>query len=108
MSTKKHNNIFLKILTFLFLIFTSLMIVLKSGYYETKKQNDVVLTNNKIKEFEEKLKNNEKINLEAYMKEEQKYYGNKISELGVDLTYKTEKIIATCFKGVDTLLKKLF
>lgn len=108
MSDNKNKNIFFKILIFLFLVFSSLMIVLKSGYYETKKQKNVVLTNVKIKEFEEKIQKNEKIDLNSFMKEEPKYYGNKVSELGVNITYKTEKIITKCINVVDTIVKKLF
>ena len=108
MNSKKKNDIFFKILLCFFIVFSALMVVLKSGYYEAKRQEEIVLTNEKLKEYEEKIKNNESIDLEAYMESEKKYYGNSVSEFGLNLTYKVEKVLSTCFNEVENVLKTLF
>ena len=108
MSTKKNNNPFFKILTALFLVFAALMVVLQSGYYEAKKKSEVVLTESKIKEYEEKIKNNEAIDLNSYIESNKAYYGNGVSEFGLKMTYQVEKVVSSCFDTVSKVLKTLF
>lgn len=108
MTSKKKNNIFFKILMGLFIIFAALMVTLQSGYYEAKKGSEVVLTESKIKEYEEKLKNNEPIDLNSYIEGNKKYYGNEVAEFGLKVTNEVEKVASTCFDTISKVLKTLF
>ena len=89
-------------------MFVVLMIILESGYYESKKRESVVLTDKMIKEYEEKIRNNEPIDLDSYIKEDKKYYGNKVSEMGVTISYKLEMLMNYSIKAIDNVMKTLF
>ena len=108
MTSKKKNNIFFKILLCLFIVFAALMVTLQSGYYDAKKSSEVLLTESKIKEYEEKLKNNEPIDLNSYIEGDKKYYGNEVAEFGLKVTNEVEKVASSCFDTISKVLKTLF
>jgi hypothetical protein len=107
---KKNNGtkIFLYILLILFIIFVGLMIVLNSGYYESKKRESIVLTKEKILEYEEMIKNNEPIDLDSYIDGNKLYYGNKVSEAGVIISNKIETIMDYSINRVINVIKMFF
>lgn len=108
MKKNKSARIFFTSLIILFIMFVVLMIILESGYYESKKRESVVLTDKMIKEYEEKIRNNEPIDLDSYIKEDKKYYGNKVSEMGVTISYKLEMLMNYSIKAIDNVMKTLF
>lgn len=108
MKKNKSFIIFRRIFILLFTVFVVLMVILESGYYESKKRDSIVLTDKMLKEYEEKLINNEEIDLNAYIKENKKYYGNKVSELGVTISYRLEKVLNKSIETIDNVLKTLF
>lgn len=105
---KKKPNIFLRILTILFFIFIALYIAIESGYYETKLQKQVSLTNEQIKAFEEDIKNNEIINIDSYLNEKETDYSNSISRLGNNLTNTISKSIVKVLESAFDIVKTLF
>lgn len=105
---KKKPNIFLRILTILFFVFIALYIAIESGYYETKLQKQVSLTNEQIKTFEEDIKNNEIINLDSYLNEKETDYSNSISRLGNNLTNTISKSIVKVLESAFDIVKTLF
>ncbi|MBQ9833983.1 MAG: hypothetical protein IJO33_02190 [Bacilli bacterium] len=105
---KKKNNLFFKVLSLLFFLFIALYIALESGYYETKIEKEVTLTNEKIKAFEEDVKNNEVINLDSYLEKKEVDYSNSISRFGNKLTNSLAKTLTKGLSGVFDIVKTLF
>ena len=102
---KKINYIIIIIL----LIFISCYYVSNSGYYEYHLQERTVLTNEKIKEFEEDVKNNKEIDMKKYIDHYEEDYTNKITnivyEVSNDGTEITRKIIKKIFKKLSYLVE---
>ena len=57
------NNTLKLILIIVFIIFISSYFISNSGYYEYEMQQRTIITNEKIKEFENDLANNENIDI---------------------------------------------
>lgn len=108
MNKKKNNNIFLKVLAFLFIIYMALFIANISGYYEGLVKDRVTVTEEGIKEFEEKVANNEEIDITSFLNNERKDYNNNISKLGDSLTSSIENIMFKGMKLVKGIVKSLF
>ncbi|MBQ4583582.1 MAG: hypothetical protein IJA94_01645 [Bacilli bacterium] len=105
---KKKNNLFFKLLSLLFFVFIALYIALESGYYETKIDKEVNLTNEKIKAFEEDVKNNKVINLDSYLKKKEVDYSNSISRFGNKITNTLAKTLTKGLSGIFDIIKTLF
>lgn len=108
MGKKKKGSIFLKILGFLFVIFMALFIANMSGYYESKVRDHVNITEDGIKEFEEKVQKGEKIDITSFLNTEREDYSNKISILGDTLTSGLEGVISGGVDIISDVLKSLF
>lgn len=85
-------------------IFISSYIISESGYYEYTMQQRTVITNEKIKEFEEDIKNNENIDLKEYLDKEQNDYSNKFTTLVYNISDNSNKLAR---KAIKYLFKKL-
>lgn len=105
---KKKSNLFCKLLFVLFLFFIVLYIALECGYYETKLQRKVILTNEKIESFEKAVKEGNVINLDSYLEKEEVDYSNSISSLGNKLTNVMSKTFINGLSEVFDIIKKLF
>ena len=86
------------------IIFVSAYIISESGYYEYTMQQKTIITNEKIKEFEEDIKNNESIDLKEYLDKEQNDYSNKITTLVYNISDNSNKLAR---KAIKYLFKKL-
>ena len=75
-----------------------------SGYYEYTMQQRTVITNEKIKEFEEDVKNRENIDLKDYLEEEEVDYSNRFSNLMYNISDSSNKITR---KMIKYIFKKL-
>ena len=79
-----------------------------SGYYDYYMQERTIMTNEKIKEFEEDVKNGEDIDIKEYIEEDNDYTNNitnlmyQISENGCKLT---RKIIKLLFRKLKFLVE---
>ena len=91
------------------LIFISSYFVANSGYYEYHLQEKVVLTNKKIKEFEDDVKNNKDIDVKDYLTNEEVDYTNKLTNLVYGISDKgtliTRKIMKKIFKKLSYLVE---
>jgi len=105
---KKKGNIFLKILGFLFIIFMALFIANMSGYYESKIRDKVIVTEEGIKEFEEKVQNGEDIDITSFLNNERVDYSSSMSNLGDNLTTGIENVVSSGMEVVTDILKSLF
>ena len=72
------KNIFKLVIIMLIITFTIMYIISSTGYYEYNMQSKTILTNDKIKEFEEDVKNNKDIDIKKYY-EKEKDYSNKFT-----------------------------
>ena len=102
---KKNKNIFLKILSILFFIYLSLYLMDNLGYYNisTKK---TILTSEKIKQFENDIKNGQSIDLVNYV-EQDTDYNNIYSDIGYNISIGIEKILNEGLGTIGKFLKKL-
>lgn len=108
MGKKKKGNIVLKLLGVLFVLFMALFIANMSGYYESKIRDQVAVTEEGIKEFEEKVKNGEEIDITSFLQTEQEDYSNNISDLGEGLTEGIEGFVSGGMHIVGDIFKSLF
>ena len=104
---KKKTNPFLRILGLLFIVFMALFIASSSGYYESKIRDKVVLTDNKIKEFETLVQNGEEIDINDFLKDNEVDYSS-FSNLGDKFTSSLENVVAGGAKFIGDILKSLF
>ena len=106
-SIKKNGIKF--VLIIILLIYISAYYVASSGYYEYHLQEKTVLTNEKIKEFEEDIKNNQDIDVKNYLDYEEIDYTNKLTNLVYNFSDKsnqiTRKIIKSIFKKLSYLVE---
>lgn len=97
------------IILIIIIIFASSYYVSNSGYYEYHLQERTVLTNDKIKEFETDIKNNEDIDIKDYLPIEEIDYSNKMTNLMYKLSndgnYITRKCIKAIFKKLSYLIE---
>ena len=86
----------------LFICFLTIYISQATGYYEYKLHKKAELTKEQITKFENDVKNNEKIDLNDYLKDGVKDYSNSVSKMGTDFSNVTSKYIK---KGIDGMFK---
>lgn len=97
------------IIVIILIIFVSSYYVSNSGYYEYHLQERTVLTNEKIKEFEEDIKNNKDIDVKDYLSDNNNDYTNKLTNLVYGVsdggTKITRKILKRLFKKLSYLVE---
>lgn len=108
MNKNKKLHPILKIMVALFVVFIALFIANMSGYYESKIREGTTITEDKIKEFEEKIQNGEEIDIEAFLNNDRVDYSNKISNLGEKLTVNIETVFKDGMHIIGNILKSLF
>lgn len=90
--------IFKNTLILLFILFLINYFIANTGYYNKINNKKTIMTEEKIKEFETDIKNNEYIDIKKYTNEEEQDTSNIMSNLG----YKTSETIN------DIVTNKLF
>lgn len=103
MEEKPKLNKNIKRITYLILIiFISLYISGKTGYYETKLSKKTILTKEAIEKFEQDIQEGKEVDLVNYIDTSVKEYNNKYSNIGL----KISNIIDYTFnEGVTWFLK---
>lgn len=102
------TKIFWSIFFGLFIIYISIFMASKSGYYEYENKTKKVLTEEKMKEFENDVKKGKNIDLKNYFKNEDINYENKITNVGSKFS---SFINAFVNEGLETsfkVMEKLF
>lgn len=105
-----YKKVFHGFIWFLFLSFLVLYFAQAGGYYEDVNNKKASLIEEKIKQFEEDVKNGKKIEVENYVVNIKKNYDNKISSFGLY----TSKALAEGFKwgmnglfnGIDKMVNE--
>jgi len=70
---KKKGNWFFRILNVLFIVYVALFIAQKTGYYEKTVRDRTLITEEKIKEFEQDVANNAVIDINSYLPVKEDY-----------------------------------
>lgn len=96
---KRLNKFFKSIIIILFIIYITIYISQKTGYYEYKNYQKTLLTNEQIKAFETDVKNGAEINIKDYIVNTNKNYQTNLSKMGLNLS----NIISSCInKGIES------
>ena len=95
---KKHNFFYI-LFILVFLLFLSLFIASKTGYYEKSVKDKTYLTNKKLKEFEKDISEGKNVDAKDYFPKEVDYSNictksaNNISnKIGLVVNYKAKNI----------------
>ena len=105
---KKKKNIFLKLIGMLFVFYLIIYIVNLSGYYERLIRDRVSITDKGIKNFEEKVKNGEEIDITNFLNNEKKDYSNKVTKVGEYLTYSVDNVVTNGIGVIKNIINTLF
>lgn len=106
-NVKVNKN--LKRLSFLLLIiFATLYISGKTGYYETRIENKTILTKDAIKEFEKDVAEGKEVDIKDYVDTKVTNYNNKFSNMGLTLSNSIDYILNDGVKWILKIIKTLF
>ena len=94
------NNFITIILILAFTIFVASYFIEKTGYYDYKLQEKTILTNEQIKKFEQDLKEGKEVDIEEYLKKNEKDYSNKFTTNVTKVTLTTNKYLK---KGIESI-----
>lgn len=101
------KKIFRFCLLTLFVTFMALYISQSTGYVEYENRKQVALTESQIKKFESDVAAGKKVDVEKYLKTNEKNYQNGISKMGLKISNVTksgvEKVVETSFKFLAKL-----
>ena len=105
---KKRFNLFGFILSTLFLLYLALYIAYSSGYYESNISKHTIITQEKLEEFEQDIKDNKEIDIKDYVDKEDKDYSSKVSKIGTSISSKIDSFMDGGVSNFFNLLGKLF
>lgn len=104
---KIYNNIFKFIFFTLLITFLALYISQATGYYEYEQHKRVVLTENKIKQFEQDVKEGKNLSIENYLEDKADNYQNKVSQTGYNISSKIGHYVRMGIRETFGFLNKL-
>lgn len=107
MNRKKITKIFKYILFTSFITFFALYLSASAGYFDYKSRKKVALTNSQIKQFEKDINDGKNVDIKKYIETNNNNYQNKISEIGLSLSKKTQKCIQIITSESFKFLSKL-
>lgn len=103
------KKVFNTIMLCLFILFVSLYFASENGYYEYKNKKEKEFTEEKMKQFEEDIKQGKNVNLNDYLKDESKNYDNKVTKLGNTISdivnYSVMDTLEKTFNFVEKLIE---
>ena len=105
---KKRFNWFGFILIIFFLIYLSLYIAYSSGYYEANISKHTIITQEKLEEFEQDVKNNKEIDIKDYIDKDKKDYSSKVSKIGSNISSSIDSFMDGGMSDFFNFLGKLF
>lgn len=106
MEQKKKKNYFLRVILLLFIVFISLYLMDSLGYYNVASKKSI-LTEEKIKEFENDIENGKSIDIKEYVKDNTNYK-NAYSEFGYNISTGIDEFLNKGLKNIGKILEKLF
>jgi hypothetical protein len=84
------------------LLFLTLYISQAIGYYDYEQYKKVQLTEDKIAQFEQDVKDGKKIEINNYLENVDTDYNNKVSSAGLKLSRTINKYVKSSVNGVLT------
>ena len=111
MEEKKKKNIWSKIFSkfflALFFVFLTLHIAGLTGYYEYELHKKVVLTDDKIAQFEQDVAQGNMVDLKDYLTEEEVNYSTNISKAGLYLSDNFSIILKNTVEAAFSFINRL-
>ena len=104
--TKIRTQVFRVVVIVLFVTFLTIFISNKYGYYEYKKHEQVVLTEEQIKQFEQDVKDGKNIDLQNYLDSTNKNYQTKFSQFGLNVSNSLANIVKNSVDGFFKYVSK--
>ena len=105
---KKKTNWFWVIFCSLFIIFIAYIIAYNSGYYEANISRKSKITEEKLQEFEQDVKDGKDIDIKEYVETDRKDYSSALSKVGNKLSSSIDGFLDSGLNGFFDLLSKLF
>lgn len=106
----KGKNIARIILLILFISFIGLYILGNSSYYDYNASRKARMTEEDIKDFEERIANGEKVDINSYYNTRDEDYSNFVSNASLKISNQVgrtfQKIIYFIFNGLDGAINK--
>ena len=99
---KLCSKIFSIIFFTLFISFVAIYISSATGYYEFEQHKKMILTEEKIKEFEQDVKDGKEIDIKEYVTNDIPNYENNVSKLGSLISLQLENFVQN---GLDSTFK---
>lgn len=100
-------KIFSKIFLAFFFTFLTLHIAGLSGYYEYELHKKVVLTEDKIAQFEQDVANGDMVDLKDYLTEEEIDYATNLSQAGLYLSDNFSIILKNTVEATFSFINRL-
>lgn len=104
-----YSKVFWIIMLIFFVIFISIFMASRTGYYEYENSNKAKLTEEKMKKFEEDISNGKEVDIKNYLTEDKKDYDNKVTNIGNKMsslvTTGVSKGLEESFKLIEKLLQ---
>ena len=105
---KKNYNLFWWILSISFILFVSLVIAYDSGYYEANISRKSKITNEKIREFEQDVKQGKDIDIKDYVESDFIDYSSPMSKVGAKLSSTIDDFMNNSFTNFFSFVSRLF
>ena len=108
MDKKNQGSWFLKGIGVLFLLYLSLTVAIKSGYYEAKLSQKTTITNEAIQKFEEDVKEGRDVDITDYVTDIHKDFSNHTTKVGVTFSNVVQNFMSKGISEIVQVFKKLF
>src|SRR5574344_1228521 len=105
---KKNYNWFWLTLCGLFLVFLAYYIAYSSGYYEAKVNRKATITQEKLEEFEQDVKDNKEIDLKDYLDSDFVDYSSPVSKIGSNIAQGIDSVMDGGVTDFFNFLGQLF
>ena len=105
---KKKFNWFCFILSTFFIIFVAYTIAYQSGYYEANVSRKSKITEEKLQEFEQDVKDGKEIDVKDYVENDYIDYSSTFSKIGNKISSSIDSFMDNGLSDFFELLGKLF
>ena len=101
------NKVFSRFFLALFIAFLAIYVSSATGYYEFEQHNKMVLTEEKIREFEQDVAEGKEVDIKNYIVNDKPNYQNNVSKFGNTVSVKLESFVQSGLEATFTFLSKL-
>lgn len=107
MKKDRKNKFFKIIIVLLFIVYITIYISERTGYYEYKNYQKALLTKEQIAKFEDDVKNGKNVKINDYVVNTNKHYQTNISKMGNNISSFISKLINNGIDSSFDFLSKL-